>query len=212
MVRIRRGSGAGTLLRRLLLPAWVVLMCACIPGTCAPSAESRLAALRIPEVNFRDATAGATIDFIVETVRDSEKGTAAGRRGTRFVVSLTEEEKARQLTLRLRDVSALTLLRTATSSAGVPCRIGKDTVVIGRSAESQRNRLMVRVYRFPVHMATELRKAGAKEYLEGFGVTFPPGTSARYSGAASRLTVLNTVDAIDRLDRSLGPLGAIPVR
>ncbi|MEO7933649.1 MAG: Amuc_1098 family type IV pilus outer membrane protein [Chthoniobacterales bacterium] len=44
------------------------------------------------------------------------------------------------------------------------------------------------------------KKQGAREYLEGQGVPFPPGASATYQAGSSRLIVKNTQEALDLID------------
>lgn len=199
--------------RRAVLPAVVtVLICLAAHSPGAVSPEVRMNAIILPEVEFQDASAGDVMDFIVESCKDLESPREAAQGGISFVLSLSEEHKKARVTLKARRISLLALLRAVATPAGIPYRFEGNTVVIGAPAARSGTRLMVRVYLFPVHLVSGLRSEGAKKYLEGFGVTFPAGTDARYNGATSRLTVVNTADAVSRLDKVLRPLGAIPAQ
>ena len=70
---------------------------------------------------------------------------------------------------------------TAPSPGAVPTGIGKDTV------EATGGQQLV-------------NREGAKEFLEGQGVQFPPGASANFLPQSSRLIVRNTQDNLDLVD------------
>jgi general secretion pathway protein D len=81
---------------------------------------------------------------------------------------------------------------TAPSPGAVPTGIGKDTV------EATGGQQLV-------------NREGAKEFLEGQGVQFPPGASANFLPQSSRLIVRNTQDNLDLVDAIVEQLNlAVP--
>jgi hypothetical protein len=174
-------------------------------------ARKAMASVVLPEVSFESAATADVLDFIIGTVRDAEAKRGAGHRRASFALSLTPQQRALPVTLDLRQVSALTLMQTVLAMGRIPYRIDGPSVVIGTVAETEGRRMITRIYRFPVHQVTELRKKGARAYLEEFGMVFPEGSEAAYSGKGATLTVVNTADSIARLDASLKTIGAVPL-
>ena len=194
--------------------------------------ERKLRDLRVPHVEFNNAT----LDEAIEYLRVTSRNIDPDGRGVDFILNLEQDARNRPLSLNLTNVPLEELLRYMTQQAGATYRIETNAVVIGSLTERSTN-LISKMYKVPpdfiqtaavdateaapvadpfagkkggkgggaapdpgVAQGLQVRRMGAKEFLEGRGVTFPEGATASFSGGSSTLLVRNTVDNLNLVD------------
>ncbi|MDB6074325.1 MAG: hypothetical protein JWO89_1965, partial [Verrucomicrobiaceae bacterium] len=188
--------------------------------------EQKLRTLKIPHVEFNNAT----LDEVVEYMRVTSRNLDQDGRGVDFIVSLEPEARNHQLSLNLSNVPLEELLRYVTQISGAAFRVENNAVVIGSLTERSTT-LITKSYKVPpdfiqtaavdaaagapgaaadpfakqgaptgVANGLQVRRMGAREFLEGRGVAFPEGASASFSGGSSTLIVRNTADNVNMVD------------
>jgi hypothetical protein len=172
-----------------------------VSGSASVPMEAKLSALVIPEVAFLDAAAADAFEFLVQSARNSEKD----RGGLNMVLSLSPEERTRTVTYKRRGATLMEILSDVSRLTAIPIEVRGNLVVIGKPRATPRN--AVRAYSVPWTLMDDIKKAGARKYLEELGVPFPEGATARYSPATGKLIVSNTPENIRMLDRILTKLG-----
>lgn len=126
-----------------------------------------------------------------------------------------------RITLNLQNVPLAEVLRYITQLAGLKINVEAFAVAIVPLSEPT-DILVTRQYQVPPNFISAVRedtdrpavgrdrgpatgreispRAGARQFLEGQGVPFPPGASAQYLPATSRLIVRNTQENLELID------------
>ena len=185
--------------------------------------EKRLRELKVAHVEFNNAG----LDEVMEYMRVTSRNVDPEGRGVDFIVNLDAEARGRQLSINMNNVPLEDLLHYVTQIAGVTYRIEANAVVIVSLTERS-TALITKSYKVPpdfiqtaavdtaaapaaadpfakapaggVPAGLQIRRMGAKEFLEGRGVVFPEGGSASFSGGNSTLIVRGTAENISFVD------------
>lgn len=195
-----------------------------VPSTGRDAIERKLRDLKIPHVEFNNAS----LDEVIEYMRVTSRNIDPAGRGVDFIVNLEPEARNHPLSLNLSNVPLEELLRYITQMGGAAYRVENNAVVIGSLTERSTT-MITKIYKVPPDfiqtasvdaasapaaadpfakqpagggLATglQVRRMGAKEFLEGRGVSFPDGATANFSGGSSTLIVHNTVDNLNQVD------------
>lgn len=188
--------------------------------------EQKLRTLIVPKVDF----SSATIDEVVEYMRVTSRNIDPEGRGVDFIVNLEPEARNKPFSLNLANIPLEELLRYVTQAANAAYRIEATAVVIGSVTEHSTTLITKSYKVPPDFIQTaavdtpaagaaaadpfapkgganagvpnglQVRRMGAKEFLEGRGVTFPEGAGANFSGTTSTLIVRNTADNLALVD------------
>ncbi|MDB6137360.1 MAG: hypothetical protein JWO94_432, partial [Verrucomicrobiaceae bacterium] len=190
--------------------------------------ERKLRELKIPHVEFNNAS----LDEVIEYLRVTSRNIDPDGRGVDFIVHLEPEARNRQLSLALSNLPLEEVLRYVTQIAEATYRVEATAVVIGSLTERSTT-LLTKVYKVPpdfiqtaavdpagdaaggadpfakkaggsadagVATGLQVRRMGAREFLEGRGISFPDGATASFSGGSSTLVVHNTADNLNLVD------------
>lgn len=198
------------------------------------SISRKLEEIRIPRIDFRDATVREAIDFIRQ--RSVELDTAESdpaRRGINVVLkldpTLAGAEQSTRITLQLNDVPLGTALGYVATAANLKTKVEPWAVAIVPLNEPT-DVLITKEYRVPPGFISNMpapaqdtggfggfgqadptvARSGAREFLENQGITFPPGASANFLASSSKLIVRNTQPNLDLIDQ-LVDLGSATV-
>ena len=186
----------------------------------------KLRTLIVGHVDFNSAT----IDEVVEYMRVTSRNIDPEGRGVDFIVNLEPEARNKPLSLNLTNIPLEELLRYVTQAANAAYRVEATAVIIGSLTEHATTLISKSYKVPPDFIQTaavdtaaaagapadpfapkagaaagvpnglQVRRMGAKEFLEGRGVSFPEGANASFSGGSSTLIVRNTADNIALVD------------
>lgn len=199
------------------------------------SVSRKLEEIRIPSINFRDATIREAIDFIKQ--RSIALDTAEpdpNRRGINIVLkldpSMASADAGTRITLALTDVPLGEALRYIATAANLKVKVEPYAVAVVPLNEPT-DVLITKEYKVPPGFVSQMpapaepagfgggfgggaepavARSGAREFLENQGVTFPTGASANFLPASSKLIVRNTQPNLDLIDQ-LVDLGSTAV-
>lgn len=194
------------------------------------SINRKLEDVRIPSINFREATVREAIDFIKLRAKqlDNEESDP-NKKGVNIVLKLDPSnqsvETTTRITLQLTDASLGDALTYIARAANLKIKVEPYAVAIVPLNE-QTDVLILKEYKVSPGFITSsasaadtggdtggfgfggaaaetatVQRAGAKEFLEERGVSFPPGASANYLPSSSKLVVRNTQPNIDLIDQ-----------
>lgn len=183
----------------------------------------KLRSLRIAKIDF----SGATLEEVVEYLRITSRDVDPEGKGVDFIVNVPAETRTRSLNLAINDVPLEEVVRYATEMAGASFKVDDNAVIITSMTEKT-TQLISKSYRVPPDFiqnsdagdaaapapadpfaaqgaapaagGLQIRRLGAKEFLESRGVTFAGDASATFSPATSTLIVRNTADNIALVD------------
>lgn len=203
------------------------------------SLTRKLADIRIPSINFREATVREAIDFI--KLRAKQLDTAesdAANRGVNIVLKLgpgsQAAESSTRITLQLSDASLGDALTYIARAANLKVKVEPYAVAIVPLSEPT-DVLVLKEYKVSpgfiesapagepaeaggfgfgaaATAAPTVSRSGAKEFLESRGVAFPTGASANYLPSSSKLIVRNTQPNIDLIDQLVGNDSDVPTQ
>ncbi len=189
----------------------------------------KLDEIRIPSINFREATIREALDFVkqrAKTLDASEPDDA--KRGVNIVLQLDPTTQAAEsgtrITLSLTDVPLRDALDYIARAANLKIKIDPYAVAVV-PLNQQTDVLITKEYKVQPGFITQLpnapeagaagagggfaapaaqptvARAGAREFLESQGVTFPAGASANFLASSSKLIVRNTQTNLDLIDQ-----------
>ncbi len=183
---------------------------------------ARLRSTMVPKVDF----SGATLEEVIEYLRVRSRDLDPKGRGVDFVISLPEEVRNRVISLSLQEAPLEEVLRYAVEMAGAAYRV-EDRAVTIVSLSERSSQVITKSYRVPPNFiqtaavgdqagaapadpfaapaaapagGLQIRRMGAREFLESRGVTFKNGASASYNPASNLLIVRNTPDNLAIVD------------
>jgi general secretion pathway protein D len=193
------------------------------------SVSRKLEEIRIPSINFRDATVREAIDFIKQrsVALDTEESDP-NRKGINIVLkldpTLAGADAGTRITLALTDVPLGEALRYIATAANLKIKVEPYAVAIVPTNE-QTDVLITKEYKVPPGFVSQIpapaaaaggfgggfgggagdgatvARSGAREFLESQGITFPQGASANFLAASSKLIVRNTQPNLDLIDQ-----------
>ena len=185
--------------------------------------SNKLDSIRIPRLDFSDATIREALDFIKKRSRElDDSETDPDKKGINIVLKLSSDDVAYNspITLSLDDVPLREALQYVSQAANLKIKIDPYAVVVVPQEENT-DVLITKEYKAPPSLIQSLPGASsgavlegvaagsqsvivarspAKEYLEANGVVFPPGASANYMASSSRLIVKNTEANLELVD------------
>lgn len=177
----------------------------------------KLDTIIIPQIEFNDATIREAIDFVKQqAARLDTAEPDPAQRGVNIVLLLDpaaqEAAALSRITLSLRNAPLRTILDFIAESAGLKTKIEPYAVAIV-PVDAATDVLITKEYTVPPSFvnrgpggeATDpsqalTTRAGAREFLEGMGVTFPEGASAQFIPSNSKLIVRNTPGNLTLID------------
>lgn len=193
-----------------------------VTDTARQRLEKKLRNLRVPRAEFNGATLEETLEYLRVQARNLDpQGNGIG-----FVLNVDEATKQKTITLNLQDVPLEELVRYITQMSGSAFRTEDNAVVITSLTEKS-TQLVSKTYRVPPDFiqtaevgagaaapadpfapqaggaaqgGLQLRRMGAKEFLESRGVVFPAGGGASFSPSSGLLIVRATAEQIDFVD------------
>lgn len=186
--------------------------------------RDKLRKIILPKVDF----SGVTLDEVVELLRVRSRDLDDEGRGISFIISAPPESRGKTISLNLSSVPLEEVLRYVGEMCGVTYKVD-DHAVIFVSLSERNGALISRSFRVPPDFiqnapATDagpaaggaadpfaadkpaaggglvVRRMGAREFLEGRGVTFPEGASASYNAASNTLVVRNTLPNMEIIE------------
>lgn len=186
--------------------------------------REKLRTIVLPKVDFT----GVTLDEVVELLRVRSRDLDPEGKGISFIISAPPESRGSAISLNLTSVPFEEVLRYVGEMCGVTYKVD-DHAVIFVSLSERNGALISRSFRVPPDFiqnapATDagagaggaadpfsadkpaaggglvVRRMGAREFLEGRGVTFPEGASASYSAASNTLAVRNTITNMEIIE------------
>ncbi|MGH8047068.1 MAG: YfbK domain-containing protein, partial [Chthoniobacterales bacterium] len=172
----------------------------------------KLEEIRIPSINFREATVREALDFIKMRAAALDTGESdPNKRGINIVLKPDPANKAgtdARVTMELKDVPLGQALRYIADAAGLKAKVEPYAVAIVPMNETT-DVLITKEYKvapgfipsLPASGGTAAGKPDAKAFLESSGMTFPPGATANYLTTSGKLIVRNTQDNIDLIDQ-----------
>lgn len=187
--------------------------------------DRKLEEIRIPSINFREATVREALDFVKQRAAALDTGEPdPAKRGVNIVLKLDPQTQAAEsgtrITLSLTDVPLGDALRFIAQAANLKLKIEPYAVAVVPLTEPT-DVLITKEYRvqpgfisqipasadtggttggFGAPQAT-VSRSGAKEFLEAQGVTFPQGATANFLPSSSKLIVRNTQANLDLIDQ-----------
>lgn len=183
--------------------------------------QKKLREMVISQVDF----SGASLDEVLEYLRVRTRDLDPSGKGIDFVLSLPPETQPGTISLNVRELPVEDVLRYACDMAGVVFKVEEYAVRLVSSA-SDSAEIISKTYRVPPDFissspmssaapaasadpfanstpaatAPQLKRIGAKEFLEGQGVNFPEGASATFNPGSSTLIVRNTPKNLELVD------------
>lgn len=186
--------------------------------------QDKLRKLIIDKIDF----SGAALQEVVEFLRIRSRDLDPTGKGIDFVIGVPPELLSRQISLNLQNVPIEEVLRYATEIAGLNYRVENYAVRLTSNSESS-GIIISKTYRVPPDFITsapvgaadtgaastdpfanpgaaanssgiQVKRLGAQELLESYGVTFGEGASASYSPTTNLLIVHNTAKNIELVD------------
>ena len=189
----------------------------------------KLQEIRIPSINFREATIREALDYIKQRAAQLDTTESdPNNRGINIVLKLPPESMAAEagtrITLTLADVPLGAALEYIATAASLKIKVEPYAVAVVPLNE-QTDTLITKEYKVsPGFISTlpgsdsgadggfgggfgadaaasaSVARAGAKEFLEANGVSFPPGATANFLPSSSKLIVRNTQANLDLID------------
>jgi general secretion pathway protein D len=172
----------------------------------------------IPQIEFIDVTIREAIDFVKQqAARLDTSEPDPAQRGINIVLLLDpaaqEAAALSRITLNLRNAPLGTILDIIAESAGLKTKIEPYAVAIV-PLDAATDVLITKEYTVPPSFvnrgpdsggaadptAALTTRAGAREFLESMGVTFPEGASAQFIPSNSKLIVRNTPNNLTLID------------
>lgn len=182
--------------------------------------QRKLREMVIAQVDFTEATLGEVMEYLRVRSRDLDP---TGK-GVDFVNSVPADQPMKPISLNLREVPVEEVLRYVSDIAGITYKVEEFAVRLVSLADASAD-VISRTYRVPPDFissapaasaapasadpfaagatptaSTQLRRLGAKEFLESQGVNFPEGTGASYNPSSSTLIVRNTAKNLELVD------------
>jgi general secretion pathway protein D len=182
--------------------------------------QRKLRELVIAQVDFSEATLGEVMEYLRVRTRDLDP---AGK-GLDFVNSVPADQPLKPISLNLREVPVEEVLRYVADIAGITYKVEEFAVRLVSLADASAD-IISRTYRVPPDFISsapaagaapasadpfaasattaaspQLRRLGAKEFLESQGVGFPEGTGASYNPSSSTLIVRNSAKNLELVD------------
>ena len=182
--------------------------------------QDKLNNLIIPSIEFRDASIREAIDFIKQqAARLDVTEPDPERRGINIVLLLDPQaqEVASQarITLNLTNAPLGEVLRFVVDAAGLKLKLEPFAVAVV-PMDAPTDVLLTKEYKVPPSFVTSIpggdgggagarealtSRAGARQLLEGSGVTFPEGAFAQFIPTSSTLIVRNTPANLSIIDQ-----------
>ena len=184
----------------------------------------KLQEIRIPQLTLSDESVRDAVEKLQKKSRSLDTTeTDPAKRGVNIVLKLDPTKEAvdggTKINLSLNDLPLGEALKYIASAANLKVKIEPYAVAIVPLSEPTET-LISKEYKVPPGFITSgpssgsstvptpgtpglpqtTGKAGAKEFLESQGVTFPPGASATYLASSSKLLVKNTQANLDLID------------
>lgn len=164
----------------------------------------KLEEIRIPKLNFREATVREALDSIRRRAATLDKSEAdPARRGINIVLKpgpVNPAPEDTRITLQLDDVSLGEALKYVATAANFKTKIEPGAVAVVPMAEVTEE-LVTKEYKVsPQFFQSMSGNPSAKAFLQASGLTFPPGAAANYLASSGKLIVRNTQANLDLLD------------
>ncbi len=192
----------------------------------------------IPKIDFRDATIREALEFIRQRAAALDTSeTDPSRKGINLVLKLApgSAEEGVTINLALTDVPLRAAIDYVARAAGMKPKIEQYAVVVVPESEPT-DVLITKEYKVapgfisnmpaggggtvapgggvnsvaPGSGSSIAERSGAREYLEGQGVTFPTGASAIFLPSSSKLIAKNTQGNLDIIDALVETDGNAP--
>ena len=182
--------------------------------------QRKLRELIIAQVDFSEATVGEVMEYLRVRTRDLDPS----GKGIDFVNGVPADQPLRPISLNLREVPIEEVLRYVADMAGITYKVEEFAVRLVSLTDASAD-IISRTYRVPPDFISsapaaaaaptsadpfassnaasagpQLRRLGAKEFLESQGVAFPEGTGASYNPSSSTLIVRNTAKNLELVD------------
>lgn len=193
------------------------------------SIARKLEEIRIPSINFREATVREALDYLKQRSKALDVSEPDENKRGINIVATPAVDTAGRITLALTDVPLGEALRYIATAASLKVKVEPYAVAIVPLNEPT-DTLITKEYKVspgfisslpaggdagaaapaaaggfnfgaPADGAATAGRSGAKEFLEAQGVTFPPGSSANYLASSSKLVVKNTQANLDLIDQ-----------
>jgi general secretion pathway protein D len=182
----------------------------------------------IPRIDFQDVTVREALDFIKQRAAALDRTeTDPTKKGVNIVLNIPESapEANARITLALTDIPLKAAINYVANAANLKLKVEPYAVsVVLQSTPT--DVLITKEYKVPPSFITALpansgqnfptaggggatapgslpavaARSGAREFLENSGVTFPPGATAYFIAATSKLIVKNTQSNLDLVD------------
>lgn len=182
----------------------------------------------IPRIDFQDVTVREALDFIKQRAAALDTTeTDPTKKGVNIVLNIPESapEANARITLGLTDIPLKAAINYVANAANLKLKVEPYAVsVVLQSTPT--DVLITKEYKVPPSFITALpaqsgagvptaggggntapgslsavaARSGAREFLENSGVTFPPGATAYFIAATSKLIVKNTQSNLDLVD------------
>lgn len=185
------------------------------------SIQQKLRDLRIAQIDF----SGAAVEEVIEYLRLRSRDLDPTGKGVDFVVRTSSEQQSKTISLNLKDVPIEEVLRYVCDIAGLSYRVEEYAVQLMAAADNSAV-IISKTYRVPPDFISsapvgnaaattqadpfaaapaatsgiQIRRMGAQEFLQSYGVDFPEGTAANYSPTTNMLVVRNTAKNIEIVD------------
>lgn len=184
--------------------------------------QIKLRTIVVPMVDLQSAS----LEEVVEFLRIRSRELDPQKKGVAFVIKASEEARAKPVSMSMTSVPLEEILRYATEMTGSVYRVDEYAVTITSRAEKSET-LIAKQYRVPPDFlqtapaggaapavpvdpfgaappagggGLQIRRLGAKEFLEQRGVQFPPGSGASYNPGTNILFVNNTAENLALVD------------
>ncbi|TDU81044.1 general secretion pathway protein D [Prosthecobacter fusiformis] len=187
--------------------------------------QQKLRDLIINRIDF----SGASIEEVVEYLRVRSRDLDPAGKGVDFVISVPPEQMTRPISLNLKLVPIEEVLRYVTEMVGLTYRVEEYAVRL-ISLTQDADLMISKSYRVPPDFISnapvggdaagttspdpfasgtqattapgglQVRRLGAQEFLQSYGVTFGEGASASFTPTTSMLIVRNTAKNMELVD------------
>lgn len=182
----------------------------------------KLEEIILPSINFSETTIREALDELKRRAAAADKDEPdPTRKGVNIVLKLTPEQESAILpfSLTLSDIPLGAAIDYVARAANLKLKVEPYSIVVVPQSEPT-DILLTKEYKVPPSFISSLpasaaaatpgvapgsqpsvtARSGAREFLEGQGVTFPDGASANYIASSSRLIVKNTQSNLDLVD------------
>jgi len=167
----------------------------------------KLKLIVIPAVDFRNARLEDVFNFMVDASRTNDNTQANSPKGVNLVLNLTVEEKEKKVNLSSKKIQLLQLLNVVTKITGTRYKVTGSVIMITGQDHLVDAAKITKSYNIPLTISNDVRKKGAKKFLEELGVNFPEGTSATYLANTGKMLVVNSSDNIKIMEKILRGMG-----